>query len=228
MRERLKAIETSLRNDNYRVGDWQSLVSELDRESITNRRELREEVSRVSVLLHGRNGFLSLPFLPVYLMELALLMLGIVLIGSDQLVVDLVGCFLLGVTAQPVIKVSTGLILGLRYEYAFLWFFEPRFKMKYGHYLCLAPLSRVVLHTLGSLGTPLALWIAYLQLTPHVDWLGFLALMGCLATALMQVAAFAAEWLGVRRIGRFRLSQLTSPATAAFEFKKMLAEQEKS
>ena len=31
--------------------------------------------------------------------------------------------------------VTAGLALGVRYNYAYLWYFEPRFTMKYGDYL---------------------------------------------------------------------------------------------
>lgn len=220
MKERLEDIENQLITKTYRVGAWQKLVADLDLEPIGTRREMSEKISQVSVRLHGRNGFPTLPFVPVYGMEVGLLLLAFVLIQGDTFGLDLLGCVLLGATAQPVMKVTTGLVMGLRYEYAFLWYFEPRFKMQFGRYLCLPSSSRVVLHLFGSVGTPLALGVAWLQLTPHYEWLGLLALLGCVVTAVMQVGAFVAEMMGVRRVGRFRLSQLTSPATAAFEWKK--------
>jgi hypothetical protein len=63
----------------------------------------------------------------------------------------------------------------------------------------------------------------------HVDWLYhfvtqvFVAGLGMFVlflAAAMQVGACVTEWVGVRMLGPFRLSNLTSPATAAMELER--------
>lgn len=219
MNTELLGIEKNIEDGTYRVGQWQTLVRKLDAAPRSTREAMADDVSRVSRKLHGRNGFPAVAFSPVFLLEWTIFIIGLFSISSNNLWLDITGCVLVGATLQPVMKITTGLFLGLRYDYAFLWYFEPRFKMNFGRYLCLGRYQRVFLHTMGSVGTPIALMIGYVQLYPHIEWLGWLALLGFALAAMMQVGAFAAEWLGVRRVGRFRLSQLTSPATAAFEWK---------
>jgi hypothetical protein len=45
-------------------------------------------------------------------------------------------------------------------------------------------------------------------------------LAGALMVALMQVGAFAAVWFGVRKLGPFLLTNLTTPALLAKEWKE--------
>ncbi|MFT7685884.1 MAG: hypothetical protein ACI9FB_001229 [Candidatus Azotimanducaceae bacterium] len=219
MKTELLKIEAQLNEGTYRIGQWQKLVRKLDEAPKSTREELVDSISRVSRKLHGRNGFRKVPFAPAFLLEWVIFLIAVSCLTSNNLALDITACVLLGATLQPIMKVTTGLLLGLRYDYAFLWYFEPRFKMNFGSYLSLDRFQRVFLHSMGSVGTPIALWVGYDQLYPHIGWLGWLALLGCILTSIMQVGAFAAEWLGVRSIGPFRLSQLTSPATAAFELK---------
>jgi hypothetical protein len=44
-------------------------------------------------------------------------------------------------------------------------------------------------------------------------------LAGFILTASMQIAAFIAAWLGVRKVGPFLLTTLTTPALLAKELK---------
>ncbi len=221
MIERIQEIQASLDRGDYRRGEWQRLVAELDALNQTDKAALSDAISKTSVKLHQRNNFPAMPFAMAYGGEWLGLIAACFLLSIDTLITAIVATGLLGLTLQPLIKITTGLLLGLRYEYAFLWYFEPRFKMRYGTYLCLPGGARIVLHLMGSIGTPIALWIGYLAISEHLVWLGYASLFGAVIAALMQVGAFLAELVGVRMAGPFRLSQLTSPATAAFELKKM-------
>lgn len=221
MREQISNIEQSIATGTYIPGPWQRLVHEVDRLPLSQRRELSEEISRVSRALHQRHGFLALPASLALVGEWLVCITGLLLLSLDLLVVDIVAVGLITLTLQPLLKTAAGLALGVRYDYAYLWYIEPRFKMRYGTYLCLSGPKRVLLHLAGSIGTPIALWVGYLQLGEHLPWLGYLSLAGALLAGLMQVGAFAAEMAGVRMIGPFRLSQLTSPAMAAYELNRM-------
>ena len=115
-------------------------------------------------------------------------------------------------------KVTTGLAVGLRYSYAYLWYFEPRFKMAYGRYLLLSDTRRRLVQLSGCFGTPLALTVGAFALS-DVTWISWLAALGAAVTALMQIAAFVAVYMGVTRVGPFLLTTLTTPATLAAELR---------
>ncbi len=223
LQKRLREIEQAIADGSYKAGRWQRLIGELEQRRVDERLAIAADVSRVSRALHRRNGFKEIPFAAGYLMEWVLLGVAVLLLEQNNLLAVLGGSVALALCLQPLIKITTGLTLGVRYDYTFLWYIEPRFKMRFGTYLALEPINKVLLHLSGGIGTWVALLIAGVALYPLVDWLGMLALAGALFALLLQVGAFAAEWLGVRRVGPFRLSLLTSPATAAMELRKMVS-----
>lgn len=90
-------------------------------------RALSIDVTDTGNQLHGRHGHLVMPFLPAFLLEVAL-----------TLAAKCVGFVMLAVYLQPLIIIVTGLVLGVRYSQAYLWYFEPRFKKACGAYLFLA------------------------------------------------------------------------------------------
>ncbi|MCB1646346.1 MAG: hypothetical protein KDI36_12880 [Pseudomonadales bacterium] len=143
------------------------------------------------------------------------------LFDHPELMLRILAAVTLTLCLQPLIKIISGVLLGVSYSYAYLWYFEPRFKMQYGTYLCLTPMKRFILHISGSVGTPLAL-AAGASFIPDLPWLRWLMLAGMMMTAAMQVIAFAAAWMGVKKVGPFLLTSLTSPAAAASELKTAL------
>ena len=221
LKNRLQAIAVDIDAGNYRPGSWQAVLAEADRLSTEEKQALAPDVTKLSRQLHQRHGFLIVGFGVGYTVELVLMIAGGFAILQDSLVINLAGIFCLAFCLQPLIKVSFGLMLGVRYDYAYLWYVEPRFKMQYGSYFLLTHKRRVLLHLLGSIGTPIAMLIGYFVLMPYDELLGYGAFTLFILATLMQVAAFVAEWMGVRMLGPFRLSQLTSPATAAAELKKL-------
>lgn len=220
IRARLLEIEQAIASDTYKTGRWQHLIADIESLSDADRQALSEDVSRTSRALHRRHGFPELPFIVGWLGEIAMFVAALVLLQIDQLLAALVGSAALALCLQPLIKTAVGLVLGVRYDYTYLWYFEPRFKMRYGSYVCLPGGKRVLFHLAGSIGTPVALFVAWRVLLPINEWLALLALIGAILAIALQVGAFAAEWYGVRKIGTFRLSLLTSPATAAMELRK--------
>ncbi len=212
--EQLLEIEHDLIEGSYRPGPWQKLRLALAEAPVQERREVSDLVTRVSNLLHARKFYLKLPFIVGYLLEVALLVASSVLLLSDGVLSRLAGVVLLALCLQPLIKVTMGLVLGVRYAYVYLWYVEPRFKMAFGTYLQLTWQAQCALHLAGSLGTPLALFVGALVLGDQF-WLHALCFAGFAGALLLQVGAFVLVLLGVRKVGPFLLTTLTTPATLA-------------
>jgi hypothetical protein len=221
----LLAIEQALDEGTYRKGPWQKLTHQVEQLPLVERQRLAPDLDRVSNKLHGLKDHLQWPLATGLLLEGALLMLGLQLLDHPDLLARMVAVGAITLSLQPSMKLVTGLLLGVRYGYVYLWYVEPRFKLQYGTYLALPAERRVMFHLAGSLGTPIALFIGY-QALQSAPWLAALCLLGCAVTALMQVAAFVASWRGVRKVGPFLLTSLTTPATLARELKSLLARQQ--
>lgn len=220
-RDRLAEIRAAIEAGQYRKGMWQRFVADASRMDIAAREAIADDVSLTSRQVHGLNGFPVAPFAVGLGVELALLLVGIGLLVSGNLLLTLGGLAALALALQPLIKILVGLCVGIRYDYVYLWYFEPRFKMRYGTYLAAAPMARVLFHLAGSLGTPLAMLSGALAFALQNHMMAYVCLLFAVIAGLMQVGAFVAEWLGVRHIGKHRLAYLTSPATAAFELKQL-------
>lgn len=221
LKNELSNIRTAIDDGSYRAGAWQKLLRELDVLDQQTRHSLRDEVSEVSNALHARHNHLKAAFWPIYLLELILLVTAAWLTSTDQLYAMLLAIFLLALTLQPTIKVTTGLLLGVRYSYAYLWYFEPRFKMRYGDYAACARWRRVLLNLMGSIGTPLAMGIGMSMLQDN-SYLYWLCAAGLIGFSLMQLVAFFAALAGLKRVGPMTLRHLTTPATLGFELRQMI------
>jgi len=159
----LAAIETALDTGEYKPGPWAAFLRGARRLPAAERRELAEDVSRVSDKLHGRSPRRKLPVALALAGELlaTAVAVGLCRWGLEQssaVAVVIAAAVLIG-SLQPLVKVGTGLLLGVRYSYAFLMGLEPRFKMRYGSYLAAAPAARVLLHLSGTVGSPLGAWL---------------------------------------------------------------------
>lgn len=210
-RDELDDIAESLLAGTYKPGPWQRLIKNLETLPKAERAELSDQVSAVSNQLHGRNGFWQLPAIVGFVLELILFSAGLYLVMADNVWLRLCGVVALGLCLQPSLKIITASLLGVRYAYVFLWYFEPRFKMQFGSYLQRSRGQKILINLMGSLGTPLALIVGYMVLQ-EVWWLSLLCLFGALGAAAMQVAAFIAALMGVRKVGPFLLTNLTTPA----------------
>jgi hypothetical protein len=221
-RRRLAEIGQALDEGDYIRGAWQRVIGDADTLVLADRVALAPLVTDVSRKLHRRNGYPRMPFIAALSLECIVFAIGVWLVSMHALISILMGLAALALTLQPLIKVTVGLIVGVRYDYAFLWQVEPRFKMRYGTYFCLPQIKRVAFHASGALGTPLAMFVGYMRFLPVSREMAWGCLVFALGAAAMQVGAFVAEWVGVTRIAGLRLANVTSPATAAFELKRLL------
>ncbi|HJN50780.1 MAG: hypothetical protein QGI68_18650 [Pseudomonadales bacterium] len=222
--ELMEEIDAALRSERYRPGAWQRLVTEVRKLPVIERLELEERISALGNRLHQRHGFPQMGFPLAFAVEIGMCVCGLAVLlgGTDSLIVAIAGLGLLLLSMQPLVKVVVGLLIGVRYAYAYLWYIEPRFKMQYGSYLTVASFGRVLLHLAGSLGTPMALLLGFVCLRDDFAELSLICWELFWLMLLVQIIAFVAEWVGFTKVGSFRLSLLTSPATAAMELKLLL------
>lgn len=219
---RLLAIAAAVEAGNYKRGAWQQWLAEAMQDPDFDPALHATSIDATSNALHRRHGFRELPFDVVYCLEWLLAIAGLTTVFSNSVAAVILGTTLLALSAQPLIKVTLGLLLGVRYAYTYLWYVEPRFKMRYSSYLGLAGQRRVLLHLGGSVGTPVALSIGCWQAweLDAMLWAGLIGVCAFGATAL-QIAAFVAQMMGVKTVAGFRLADLTSPATAAREWQEL-------
>lgn len=219
IRQVMDRIENTLDSGTYRVGDWQKGLGVLKslEQDVTS--TLSEDLTRISNKLHRRNRFPEAPFWAGLVFESFLLTMSLWAMTAESILLRLASIVMLALCLQPLTKISTGMLLGVRYSYVYLWYFEPRFKMRFGTYQQLARWKKLVLQCSGSVGTPAALFMGWWVLGDE-PLLAKLCLAGALGVTLMQVGAFTAVWLGIRRLGPFLLTNLTTPALLAKEWKE--------
>jgi hypothetical protein len=219
VRQGMNLIETSLDSGTYRVGDWQKGLKALKGLGQDQILMLSPDLTRISNKLHRRNHFAEAPAWMGFVFEYLLLVMSMLTMTVENTSVRLSSIIFLALCLQPLIKISTGILLGVRYSYVYLWYVEPRFKMRFGTYHQLARWQKLILQLSGSVGTPIALLIGW-SVLDDAPLLSMLSLAGALAVALMQVSAFVAVWFGVRKLGPFLLTNLTTPALLAKEWKE--------
>mgnify|MGYP006919678223 CR=1 FL=1 len=218
VRQVMDLIESDLDSGTYRVGDWQKCLVALKALDQGASSMLIKDLTRISNKLHRRNRFPEAPAWLGFFLEYLLLVMSIVAMTAENTLVRLASIVLLALCLQPLIKISTGMLLGVRYAYVYLWYFEPRFKMRFGTYHKLERWKKLVLQLSGSVGTPIAL-LAGWRVLGDEPLLATLCLAGALLAVIMQVSAFVAVWRGVRKLGPFLLTNLTTPALLAKEWK---------
>ncbi|HEY2484382.1 MAG TPA: hypothetical protein VGI36_04500 [Candidatus Binataceae bacterium] len=224
--DQLVAIEREVDSNRYRAGPWTRVVNEVRALPIAERRSVAENLSRISRKLHQRSGRSTVSVPAGYLAELGLAIAGAVVLAlgsrhqSNLLVI--VSAVIWTIAFQPLIKVAVGCLLGVRYEYAYLYGFEPRFKMCFGQYLAQPRYARLLLHLSGTIGSPIGAWLPTLFVDPslrvaiYVCWVLFWTVVA------INVLGFVAVLSGVRsRIGSIRLGD-SSGGAAALELREAL------
>lgn len=224
--DQIVAIEREVDSNSYRAGPWARLVNEVRALPIAERRSVAENLSRISRKLHQRSGRSTVSVPAGYLAELGLAIAGAVVLAlgsrhqSNLLVI--VSAVLWTIAFQPLIKVAVGYLLGVRYEYAYLYGFEPRFKMCFGQYLAQPRYARLLLHLSGTIGSPIGAWLPIwfvdpsLRIAIYVCWGLFWTVV------VINVAGFVAVLTGVRsRVGSIRLRD-SSGGAAALELREAL------
>jgi hypothetical protein len=217
--ELIKAIENELDAGTYRVGGWQTLLDVLKDRNQAESAALSQELTRVSDKLHRRNGFPETAAWVGFVGEYLLLAVSVGALTFDATPARLVGVIMLAMCLQPLIKITVGWGVGVRYSYVYLWYFEPRFKMQFGSYQQLSRGRKLSLQLAGSVGTPVALLVGWIVLEGD-PLLSLLCLLGAFVALALQVGAFFAVSAGVKKVGPFLLTNLTTPAMLAKEWKQ--------
>ncbi|MFQ5852616.1 MAG: hypothetical protein ACE5JU_18820 [Candidatus Binatia bacterium] len=127
---------------------------------------------------------------------------------------------ILALTLQPLVKIAVGYLSGIRFSYAYVWYIEPRFKMRYGTYLALSRWRRVLFQLSGAVGTPLAFGIVSLLAAPKLQAVAAICAALFWITVAIQVTPFLAGLTGARRFGLGSLARVTSAGLAAMEVRE--------
>ncbi|MGH7934138.1 MAG: hypothetical protein ACREQN_13385, partial [Candidatus Binataceae bacterium] len=209
----------------FHPGPWNSVLRAARALPRSERAGLATGVSRVSRKLHQRGRRRTVTVATGLGVEIAVAIIGAILLligtarGSDLFVV--VAAITWSITFQPLIKIAIGYLVGIDYEYAYLYHVEPRFKMDYGKYLAAPQWARIVLHLMGMVGSPLGAWLPTIFISRDLA----VAIYLCRAIFWIAVAinliAFFPALFGIRRIGSFRLA-LSSGGMAADEIRNAL------
>lgn len=225
IRDRIAEIERQSDENRYHPGPWERLLKDarmLPREA---REALKADISRVSSKLHRRDGKRTFSLTTGLVAESALTVVGGVLIvlaihnHSNGLGIIAAGIWMM--TFQPLAKIGVGYLLGVGYEYAYLYGAEPRFKMRLGDYLAAPRWARIVLHLSGTIGSPLGAWLVLvclpsdLRIAIDVCWAIFWIVVAT------NVASFIVALAGVRKLGPMKASA-SSGGAAALELREAL------
>jgi hypothetical protein len=222
LRTELDRIESQLDEGTYRPGPWAKFLRAAEGRPRAERLVLADQASRVSDKLHRRGHPLAFSFRRGLSLELVATALALVLLEAGLSAASggfvLAAVIILMITLQPLIKISAGHLLGIRYSYFYIWgYYEPRFKMRYGTYLCAERWRRVLLHLSGTVGSPLACWwvsVLAAEALPRVSAIceGLFWLL-----VAVQVLAFLLGISGVRRLAR--VGWITSGGAVARELR---------
>jgi hypothetical protein len=223
VRERIEEIERQIDEKRYRPGPWDRALRDARALSREDRGVLKEEVSRISNKLHRRDGRATLAVKVGVIAEVALTILGGVLIVLAVYNHSNLGGILAAViwmmTFQPLIKIGVGYLLGIKYEYAYLYNLEPRFKMRYGDYLAAPRWARLVLHLSGTIGSPLGAWLVMMCLPADLR----IAIDVCRGifwvVVAVNVVGFIVALAGWRKLGPMKASA-SSGGVAALELRE--------
>jgi hypothetical protein len=225
LRARLSVVEQALDDGQYRPGPWDTILRAARALPRADRALLADDLSRVSRKLHQRHQWRKLPVAAALGTEAAFAVIGGVLLifgirhNSNLLV--LATAALWSVAFQPLIKVTTGVLLGVSYDYAYLYYLEPRFKMTYGKYLAAPRWARITLHLAGMIGSPLGVWLPTVMASRNL----LIAIYICRAFfwlfVVMNAGSLFIALCGIYRIHGFRLLD-SSAGMAALELREAL------
>ena len=225
IRDRIAEVERQVDAKSYRPGPWDRLLKDTRALPRSERVTLKEEITRVSSKLHRREGRRTFSATGGLVGEIALTVLGgvgvVLAIHNRSNVAGIIGAVIWMTTFQPLVKVGVGYLLGVEYEYAYLYGVEPRFKMRFGDYIAAPRWARILLHLSGTIGSPLGTWLVLICLPAELR----IAIDVCRVMLLIVIAINVAQLLvtlaGVKRIGAFKAS-FSSAGSAAMEIREAL------
>jgi hypothetical protein len=225
LRAQLGLVEQALDGGQYRPGPWDAILRAARALPRADRALLTDDLSRVSRKLHQRHQWRKLPVAAALGTEAALAIIGCILLifgirhGSNLLVITTAALW--SIAFQPLIKVTTGLLLGVGYDYAYLYHLEPRFKMTYGKYLAAPRWARITLHLAGMIGSPLGVWLPTVWAGRNLLVATYLCRASSLLLVVINVGSLFIALCGIYRIRGFRLLD-SSAGMAALELREAL------
>jgi hypothetical protein len=227
LRDRILIIEQALDAGRYTPGSWNDVLRVARGLPSADRAALADDISRVSRKLHQRHRWRTVRFALAYGAEVVLAVAGLILLiaglrdYSNLLVIIAAGLW--ATAFQPLIKAGTGLLLGIGYDYAYLFYIEPRFKLTYGKYLAAPRWARVIFHLAGMIGSPIGLWLTTLWTSGNLIAANYVCWIFFWLIVATNLVPFFALLFGMRKIGRFRLRFIDSSAgMAALELREAL------
>ncbi len=225
VRDGIAAVEREADEGRYRPGPWDALMRVARSLPRADRGALASEISRVSAKLHCRKPIRKASLMAGLAAEIVGAVAGAVVLllalqhHSNALAILAAAAWI--ATLQPLIKVAVGYLVGIDYEYVYLFGIEPRFKMRYGDYLAAARWARIIFHLSGTIGSPLSAWLIAVCVSDEL-WIAqdlsraaFWIFLG------VNAASFVVALFGVRRAGPFRLVQ-SSGGAAALELREAM------
>ena len=225
IRDRLASIERSIEAGSYRPGTWEGLVREVRSFPQAERAALAEDLSRVSRELHRRHQYFTIPFAAAFAFEIAVAVLGLIILivglRHESNLLVMAAAAMWTIAFQPLVKVSTGLLLGITYDYAYLYHWEPRFKTNYGKYLAASRSWRIIFHLAGMIGSPLGLWLPTLWMDSHLTVAFYICLAFFWLIVATNLGTLIPALAGIRKIGSFRFRD-SSAGMAAVEIREAL------
>jgi len=225
LRSEIAEIERAIDGGEYRPGPWGRVLTRARAMSGADRRAIAEDISRVSRKLHLRRGRKTISAQTAVMIEIAAVGLGDLLLAlgvdASSNVAAIAAMAVWVIALQPLVKVVTGTLLGVGYEYAYLANVEPRFKMEYGSYIARPRWARVVLHLSGAVGSPLGAYLAAMVVhdrLPVTYWVSMIVfwMINALNLVLLLAGIF-----GIKRIGISRTVD-TSCGAAGAEIREAL------
>ena len=219
LRGEISKIEQAIDAGKYRPGPWARLLTRARAASAEDRRAISADVTRVSRKLHlrGKRKTISAPI--GVIIEVAAIGLGGVFlalgIDASSNAVGIAGMAVWVAAFQPLVKVVTGTVLGVRYDYAYLQRGEPRFKMKYGSYLARPRWARVALHLSGAVGSPLGAYLAAMVVRGRLETTYIVATLAFWVVNAINLALLLAGALGIKQLVVSRTIETSCGAAGA-------------
>ncbi|MGH7924433.1 MAG: hypothetical protein ACREQH_07580 [Candidatus Binatus sp.] len=225
LRAEIAAIERALDAGAYHPGPWARLLTRARAASQADRRAVSADVTRVSRKLHLRRGRKTIKAQTGMIVEIAAVGLGYFLLAlgvqASSTVAAIAGMALWVTAFQPLVKVVTGRVLGVGYDYAYLANGEPRFKMEYGSYLAQPRWARIALHLSGAVGSPLGAYLAAMLVRDGLAVAYGVAMIVFWLINALNLVLLLAGIIGIKRLGISRTVD-TSCGAAGAEIREAL------
>jgi hypothetical protein len=208
LRAEIAEIERAIDSGVYRAGPWARLLTRARAASEEDRRAISVDVSRVSRKLHLRRARKTISAHTGVIIEIAAVGLGDFLLAlgayASSNIAAIAGMAVWVTAFQPLVKVVTGTVLGVEYDYAYMANGEPRFKMEYGSYLAQPRWARIALHLSGAIGSPLGAYLAAKLVRgdlPTTFWVAMIVfwLVNALNLVLLLAGIFGIKQIGISR-----------------------------